>query len=60
MQVFPLLYTLMSKKTKIAYKALFEYLKLKFPNFNPTQFYYDFEMSIIKSVEEIYSTTRIV
>ena len=50
----------MSKKTKIAYKALFEYLKLKFPNFNPTQFYYDFEMSIIKSVEEIYSTTRIV
>ena len=59
LQVFPLLYALMEKKTKIAYKGVFEYLKSKFPNFTPKKLYCDYEISLMRSAEEVFNTNPI-
>lgn len=57
LQVFPVFYVLMSKKTFACYTAVFQYIESNVFHLEPTEFITDFEAGMRKSIKYIYPGT---
>lgn len=57
LQVFPVFYVLMSKKTALCYKAVFQYIESNVFHLEPTEFMTDFEAGMRKSIKYVYPGT---
>ena len=57
--MFPVLYGLLTTKTKVTYTRFFQLIREVWPQFNPQIFSMDFEAAIIGAVQEVVPNAEI-
>jgi len=58
--VFPVCFVLMTRKTKVLYKAVFEHIKTLVPNFEPESVMADYEDASVQALSEVYDNGLVV